>query len=351
MIKEENDIKILDRLKELVIDWLVISTYLMILAIISISFYMIVFKGIPKTTEIQSQLIATITSVIPIIIIFSILDFKKGSIGKRNVLKFLPWQIGHMSTIHGIYTGFDGISIILEIVAITLLVIMFLMGILRKDKRHLGDIVAGTQVQYEESDIIKGELIVMTENAIEEIKPINIFVTHEDRVGDDITKMSDFFEVYISSMMTELKSQPGIEMDNSLKIVSDTNILQNISSGVTNVFQKGNVTLIPDLDKLSWDIKEKLKTGEYRIGESRQVDGNLRAVIVNEKNLRVKDITLKRILNNNINSQTITNIINQIQIQQIFTKLTSIEEFQTYQIETDRNSRMIRPFLDKRRKY
>ena len=50
MIKEENDIKILDRLKELVIDWLVISTYLMILAIISISFYMIVFKGIPKTT-------------------------------------------------------------------------------------------------------------------------------------------------------------------------------------------------------------------------------------------------------------------------------------------------------------
>ena len=367
MIKEENDIKILDRLKELVIDWLVISKYLIMLAIISISFYMIVFKGIPKTTEIQSQLIATITSVIPIIMIFSILDFKKGSIGKqkaglklyfkerkfrysiiRNAVKFLPWQIGHMATIHGIYTRFDAISIILEIVAITLLVIMLLMGILRKDKRHLGDIVAGTQVQYEESDIINGELIVMTENEIEEIKPINIFVTHEDRVGDDITKMSDFFEVYISSMMTELKSQPGIEMDNSLKIVSDTNILQNISSGVTNVFQKGNVTLIPDLDKLSWDIKEKLKTGKYRIGESRQVDGNLRAVIVNEKNLRVKDITLKRILNNNINSQMITNIINQIQIQQIFTKLTSIEEFQTYQIETDRNSRMIRPFLDAR---
>ena len=122
MIKEVNNIAILDRIKELVIDWLVICIYLIILAIISISFYMIVFKGIPKTTEIQSQLIATITSVIPIIIIFSILDFKKGSIGKqkvglklyfkerkfkysviRNVLKFLPWQIGHMATIHGGY--------------------------------------------------------------------------------------------------------------------------------------------------------------------------------------------------------------------------------------------------------
>ena len=367
MIKEVNDIRIVDRIKELIIDWLVICIYLIILAIISISFYMIVFKGIPKTTELQSQLIATITSVIPIIIIFSILDFKRGSIGKqkvglklyfkkremkysviRNIVKFLPWQIGHMATIHGIYTEFDIISIILEIIALTLLITMFLMGILRKDKRHIGDIVAGTQVQYEESDNINGELIVMTENEIEEVKPINIFVTHEDRVGDDITKMSDFFEVYISSMITELKSQPGIEMNNSLKLVIDTNILKNILSGVKNIFRKGNVTLIPDLDKLPLDIKRKLETEEYSIGESRQVDGNLRAVIVNENNVRVKDITLKRISNSNYNSRMITNIINQIQIQQIFTKLKDIEEFQTYQIETDRNSRMIRPFLDAR---
>ena len=95
-----------------------------------------------------------------------ILDLKKGSIGKqkvglklyfkkrefkysviRNIVKFLPWQIGHMGTIHGIYTEFDTISIILQIIALTLLVTMFLMGILRKDKRHLGDIVAGTQIQ------------------------------------------------------------------------------------------------------------------------------------------------------------------------------------------------------------
>ena len=166
MLKEENNIRIVDRIKELVIDWLVICMYLIMLAIISISFYMIVFKGIPKVTELQSQLIATITSVIPIIIIFSILDFKKGSIGKqksglklyfkerkfrysiiRNIVKFMPWQIGHMATIHGIYTEFDTLSIVLQIISLTLLVTMFLMGILRKDKRHLGDILVGTQVQ------------------------------------------------------------------------------------------------------------------------------------------------------------------------------------------------------------
>lgn len=110
MLKEQNNIRIVDRIKELIIDWLVICIYLIMLAIISISFYMIVFKGIPKVTELQSQLIATMTSVIPIIIIFSILDFRRGSIGKqkvrlklyfkkrefkysiiRNIVKFLPW--------------------------------------------------------------------------------------------------------------------------------------------------------------------------------------------------------------------------------------------------------------------
>ena len=85
MLKEENNIRIVDRIKELVIDWLVICMYLIMLAIISVSFYMIVLKGIPKVTELQSQLIATITSVIPIIIIFSILDFRRGSIGKQKV--------------------------------------------------------------------------------------------------------------------------------------------------------------------------------------------------------------------------------------------------------------------------
>ena len=61
MLKEENNIRIVDRIKELVIDWLVICIYLIMLAIIAIAFYMIVLKGIPKVTELQSQLIATIT--------------------------------------------------------------------------------------------------------------------------------------------------------------------------------------------------------------------------------------------------------------------------------------------------
>lgn len=129
--------------------------------------YHLFFKGIPKMNKLQSQLIALLTSVIPIILIFSYLDYsKEGSIGKRklglklvykhkslkssfirNLIKFLPWQIGHMSTIHEIYTGVDVWAIVLFFIGSGFAVLLLLMGLLRNDKRHLGDLLANTQVQ------------------------------------------------------------------------------------------------------------------------------------------------------------------------------------------------------------
>ena len=68
----------------------------------------------------------------------------------RNVIKFLPWQLGHMGTIHGFYSDFDMLFIILSISATLLAVSLLAMTIFRKDKRHLGDLLAHTQVQPKE---------------------------------------------------------------------------------------------------------------------------------------------------------------------------------------------------------
>ena len=65
----------------------------------------------------------------------------------RNTIKFLPWQIGHMGTIHGFYSEFDFLSIILSFLATLLAVALLAMMVFRKDKRHLGDLIAHTQVQ------------------------------------------------------------------------------------------------------------------------------------------------------------------------------------------------------------
>ena len=162
-----NSISLKKRMMELLFDYLFILAYLALLFIGSMLFYIIFFNGIPEFTEIQSQCLAFFTSVLPITLLFTFLDYKNdGSFGKvkaglelvyqkktvqaslvRNVIKFLPWQLGHMGTIHGFYSDFDELFIILSISATSLAVLLLAMTMFRKDKRHLGDLLAHTQVQ------------------------------------------------------------------------------------------------------------------------------------------------------------------------------------------------------------
>ncbi len=162
----ENNITWKQRAKELIIDYVVIIIYLLILSMVASLVYSLIFDGIPEFTELQNQILVTVTSVVPIVLIFSYLDFKSGSIGKlkanlklyyenksylasliRNIIKFLPWQIAHMGIIHGMYSDFDILSSILSLVGFLSLIVLLIMGLTRKDKRHLGDLLAKTQVQ------------------------------------------------------------------------------------------------------------------------------------------------------------------------------------------------------------
>lgn len=168
MMLTENNLTWKMRLKELFVDYICILIYLIILFGISMGIHLVVLKGIPDFNELQSQLIAIFTSVIPIILIFSFFDYTKGSIGKRkaglklyykdksfgasltrNIIKFLPWQLAHMGVIRGIYTNFDMVALLFTICSMILALVMVVMGLMRKDKRHLGDLIAGTQTQMQ----------------------------------------------------------------------------------------------------------------------------------------------------------------------------------------------------------
>lgn len=165
-----NPISVKKRMIEFLFDYLFILAYLVLLFIVSMLIYIIFFNGVPKFTEIQSQWLVFLTSILPITLLFTFLDYaKNGSFGKvkaglelvyqkktvqasliRNTIKFLPWQLGHMGTIHGFYSNFDGLSIILSISATLLVVSLLAMTMFRRDKRHLGDLLACTQVQLKE---------------------------------------------------------------------------------------------------------------------------------------------------------------------------------------------------------
>lgn len=167
MIDKNNPIPYKLRLKELLFDYLLIVVYLALLFGVVMTGYMFLFDGVPEMSELAAQVIALFTSVVPVVLIFSYLDYSKGgSFGKRkagltliyrekslkasllrNCVKFLPWQIGHMSTIHGIHSNFDLLAIILSIASMTCGICLFTMALTRKDKRHLGDFLAKTHVQ------------------------------------------------------------------------------------------------------------------------------------------------------------------------------------------------------------
>ena len=173
-----------------------------------------------------------------------------------------------------------------------------------------------------------------------------IFQTEADRYGRDITAMSNFFDGYVQQMSLALREQSGLETVLDLP-VANLSIIGDVVRQA-DIIMQGNVTLLPDFDNLPVDIKTKLKKGIYTIGDSRQVDGNLRAVVLDENGVRIKDITLKKVLNNPGNVEAARSIGNQMQMRQIYAKLADIQEFQTYQLERDRDRDIIVPFLDAR---
>ncbi|MGZ0937031.1 hypothetical protein ACXOLT_06650 [Streptococcus thermophilus] len=120
----------------------------------------------------------------------------------------------------------------------------------------------------------------------------------------------------------------------------------------TKILDFNNATLYEvDFDSLSPDTKAKLQEGAYKIGESRKVEGNLRAVIVDttdQKN-RVEDLTLRKMTNNNEN-QVPSDLIAQAQLKQIYNLLLDIKESQDYQIRWDRNNSILAPFFSARTK-
>lgn len=160
----------LQRLKALFFDWLFISAYLATLFVVMMIVYYVGFNGVPDFTVLETQLLAAFTSVIPVILVFSKMESQNrfASWGKakaglqviytgdartgsliRNTLKFLPWQLGHMSTINGIHNGFESpASWVFSALAMILAAVYVVMAFTRKDNRHLADLLAGSRVVY-----------------------------------------------------------------------------------------------------------------------------------------------------------------------------------------------------------
>lgn len=175
---------------------------------------------------------------------------------------------------------------------------------------------------------------------------LRILVTDIDKYGTDVTEMSNFFDVYIQQLSCELSTNTAVNVLEDIPI-ADLGIINDVVHHA-EVMMKGKYGYVPDFDSLPHDIKAKFDKGIYKMGESRQVGGNMRAVIMDENDVRVKDITLKRVMNDPDTMETTRSIVNQAQMRHIYAKLDDIQELQSYQIDRDRDRDIVNPFLNAR---
>lgn len=173
-----------------------------------------------------------------------------------------------------------------------------------------------------------------------------ILQTADDKNGFQIDKMSNFIENYYNYSIEKLSRSSSVSLLSTINI-ENIGVINDAIAGTIKTLKNGT-TLIPDFDHLPIDIKVKLDKGIYTIGDSKQVYGNYRPVILDENGVRVKDITLKKIVKDKYLSSNILNIQSQIQLKRINENLEKIQELQYYQITRARDSAVLVPFYDAR---
>lgn len=157
------------RFSALLIDWVLILLYGALLLGGFLAFYFWRYQEIPLVTETSSHLLAFFTMTLPVVLYCTWSEAHppymtsgkrkqqmevhhqraplRGSI-IRNIGKFLPWQLGHMSVIRGMFQGFEGVFVWVTYgLAIFLPILYIGMVLFRKDHRHLPDLLAGTKVR------------------------------------------------------------------------------------------------------------------------------------------------------------------------------------------------------------
>lgn len=177
---------------------------------------------------------------------------------------------------------------------------------------------------------------------------LELLKSEEDKYGKNISQMSDFLNLCVKHQMTIFSGNRLEDVFNNFPI-SDIGIIGEVILGAKSLFNKG-VSYIPDFDRLPKDIRMKLEKGIYSIGESKQVEGNMRAVILDENGVRIKDITLKKAGNSFNNIDSMRNLTNQIQLKNIKEMIDSVQQLQNYQLDRDRDRDLLVPFLNARDK-
>lgn len=181
------------------------------------------------------------------------------------------------------------------------------------------------------------------------LEQFSLFISNTDKRTNNIFEISNPFETILPQLLDD-QLTPTINQIITVQgntLASAMNVKNQLNSVI---FDDSTRKLYkPDFDNLSPDVKNKLKSGIYKLGDSKKVEGNLRAVIVDTQNnnTRVEDLTLKEVDERKDNS---SELATQLQLKQMYELLLDIQSTQEFQVIWDRNNSILSPFFESRMK-
>ncbi len=184
-------------------------------------------------------------------------------------------------------------------------------------------------------------------NFLENRDILNLFTSDKDINGTDLLEMSNFFELFIESAEKKLNDYNQWE-----RVIDFNAIIGRLSTIMKFGFDINDMgVMVADCSHFSKEIINKLKKGIYQIGESKEVAGNYRPVIVDKDGHIVKHFTMKKAINpkevlSNVSSLSIHN-----SLRQISTSLSDISKDLKYEIEFTRRQNLSLPFINARTRF
>lgn len=167
----ENGAGLKRRFGALLFDYLMIVAWGFLLLAIGMFLYFVVLDGVPTFGELGMNLIS-LTMILPVLLCSIIMEagVKHATFGKqkmktkvaainsntiklwqvavRNVIKFLPWQLAHMTIFRGFALNWElpPMGMLMLVIADMLPMVWIAVIVFRKDHRGIHDFIAKTVV-------------------------------------------------------------------------------------------------------------------------------------------------------------------------------------------------------------
>ncbi len=149
---------------------------------------------------------------------------------------------------------------------------------------------------------------------------LNIFTEEEDQRGTDLLSMSDFFNVFINRIEVEMDSDTAWEVYQNIE-----GFIGEIAAAIKGGFDISKMgMLVADYSHFGQEIIDGLKEGIYHVGQSKEVAGNLRPAILDDKEHLVKFFTLKKAINPASVLSDISTLSMQASLQRISAQIEDI---------------------------